>query len=1279
MSVRESAPLKAFLETIAPSGSIEELVEDTRTGGGVTEGIAAQSEERRILAKLATGARMTPDEMFFTEAIIIPDRRPAVTIQDGTYDLRHADWLHLNQPGPRERITRAIPGIGRVELPGHPTAPYGGTAFVVGRDLLMTNRHVAEAFARGLGTRSLSFIPGRMGAVDFLREHDRPDGVVLDVTGIAMIHPYWDMALLRIEGLPDTHPILSLATGAVEDRVGQDVAVIGYPAFDPRNALDVQDKVFGGVYGVKRLQPGKMRGRADVESYDRFVTVPTHDASTLGGNSGSCVVDVQTGEILGLHFGGHYLKANYCVAASDLARDGRVIDAGVRFSGTPRRGPVPWDPIWLATEAASAPDTSPPPDIAAAVDTSGDSVTATNVGLSVATPGGEVRITVPLELTLRLGTPVICGTDTSVAPAVVAERTGERPPPGKPFYDNDYATRRGYDPDFLGLPIPLPVPRNPSELVTGQDLDGIWLHYHHFSVAMNRDRRLAQMTAAMIDASAAAKTPGHRPAGDYTRDGLAGRSSDAWFFDDRIPRSQQLAERFFEKDRGSFDKGHVVRRDDVAWGATYEEMRNANGDSFHVTNCSPQTSALNQSSQGKDNWGDLENLILDEAETEKLAVFGGPVFAADDPVFKGVDHAGTAQVQIPRRYWKLVVARKADALEAFGFVLEQDLSDVALEFQVTPNWVPFMEPVAEIERLSGFDFADAIRTADRFATSAGRAMAAAGGARTRTGGTGSGETAAVVNLQQVLSAWRALQDDDDAAGRDPARFTVELDRPLSDATIAVVLERALGLDLSVAALFEDDPDLELDRFRLVEVPGIGEADRADLFDIARLMAAELDAASVEPDLSARYFEAEPAPPPEGVEERAGFPPGCWATEQPGDPDWALQAVNLPAAWTLSRDMGRPVAGEGVVIFQPDTGIVRTHPELPATLADDPRAANFIEDGAPPVDPLTGFGNVGHGTGTGSVVASPPTLQITGAAHAATLVPVRCLRVVARLDQSRVAKAINHARLTGAHVITMSLGGVPGFGLRAAVRKAVEADIIVLAAAGNCVGTVVWPARYDEVIAVAGSNEQDLPWQGSSHGRSIDITAPAEFVLRAKAGEPGDPGRIDGGQGTSFAVALTAGIAASWLAHHGRDAIIASLRPGETVQDRFRALLRQTARPVDTLDPGQYGPGVVDAGKLLAADLVPALTATEAVRQPVPVDRQVLDLFSDIDAGLEQPAALALRQPGSVLELACIGLDHARSRNDGRRTLEAAPSIGLSRGLAATLGPDLVARLIQAPG
>ena len=69
--------------------------------------------------------------------------------------------------------------------------------------------------------------------------------------------------------------------------------------------------IFGDVYDKKRLAPGQVtEARPDVV---------LHDCSTLGGNSGSVVLDLATGEAVGLHFAGRFLEANYAVPAAVVA------------------------------------------------------------------------------------------------------------------------------------------------------------------------------------------------------------------------------------------------------------------------------------------------------------------------------------------------------------------------------------------------------------------------------------------------------------------------------------------------------------------------------------------------------------------------------------------------------------------------------------------------------------------------------------------------------------------------------------------------------------------------------------------------------------------------------------------------------------------------------------------------------------------------------------------------------------------------------------------------
>lgn len=402
MSEASTERLRGYLAKVLLSGDLNELVVGAAGAESMVEGAAADAAVpplttmaaaaprvppdtvRRATEKLATGADLDPEEQFVTEAIIIPDKRPAVLVQDGDYRVAHHLWTHFDQdPAIRQRFRDAIRSIGRVELPDHPTLPYGGTAFVVGDGLLMTNRHVAEIFSSGLGLRDLRFRPGLSAGVDFLREHEREGSVAVTVREVAMIHPHWDMALLKVEGLGDGQPPLQLSLDAVEELEGEEVAVIGYPAFDPRNDAAVQNTVFGGIYNVKRLQPGRLGGRRAVSSFRRSVDAATHDSSTLGGNSGSAVISARTGHVLALHFGGRYLDANFGVPAADLAIDGRVVDAGVRFAGKPAPQAGAYADAW---GGGATPETT----AAAGVQ---------------AVQGGTLTVTVPLTITLTIGGP----------------------------------------------------------------------------------------------------------------------------------------------------------------------------------------------------------------------------------------------------------------------------------------------------------------------------------------------------------------------------------------------------------------------------------------------------------------------------------------------------------------------------------------------------------------------------------------------------------------------------------------------------------------------------------------------------------------------------------------------------------------------------------------------------------------------------------------------------------------------------------------------------------
>jgi endonuclease G len=697
----DQADVKAFLRRVSRPGVLESGGDPSLLEGVEAPGLATEPMLTSAAAKTLSDQDLTPDEQFFLEAIIIPGERPVLDIVGGDYQVTQPAWLHYNRSPIKQHIARAVSSTGRVELPGHPRLPFGGTAWVAGQNLLMTNRHVAELFASGLGLRQLRFQTGRTAKLDL--EAERGGGVphLLDVTKVVMIHPYWDMALLQVEGLPPEAAPLSLSVRAPEDLKDQDVAVIGYPAFDPRNDSAVQNQVFGGVYNVKRLQPGRAGARENVDSFGKSVSALTHDSSTLGGNSGSLVLDVQSGEIVALHFAGRYLKANYGVPTTELARDARVVDAGVNFVDRPRRGPTPWDAYWDRIEGTAV--------RAPADGRAGDGATTLTIPLEIRVSVGAQR-----ELSAQVQSPAPLGAADTEAMV-------------EPVHDTDLGSRRGYDENFLGIPAPMPTPSDVAICAPVQG-GGHLLRYHHFSLAMHRRRRLALFTASNIDTAPGVRRP--EPGRDYTRDGLTGlgpNDQEKWFLDPRIQPEHQLPDVFYNKDRRAFDKGHVVRRDDVAWGDTYEAVQFANGDTYHSTNCSPQPAGFNRSGSGEDNWGDLENEIMNQARTEKLSLFAGPVLAPDDPSFMGFDSDGAVAVQIPRAFWKIVIARPDGNLQAFGFLLQQDLSDGDFEFAVGARWKRFMVPIAELEAKLQVRFAQAVHDADQARLSTGSALRAGTG------------------------------------------------------------------------------------------------------------------------------------------------------------------------------------------------------------------------------------------------------------------------------------------------------------------------------------------------------------------------------------------------------------------------------------------------------------------------------------------------------------------------------------------------------------------------
>lgn len=267
------------------------------------------------------------------EAIIRRFTRPVYLVQQSTFR-RPADGFPDSEEiggrleEARTPIENAIPSTGRIDVRNHRLS-WLGTGWMVGPTVAVTNRHVAEEFARA-EAGAFAFrrtFGGRVvrATVDWWREYLQPEESRFRVEEVLWIEPdvSVDVALLRLaeegddgEALPQTIELMSqeeLQTAGV----GGWMAVIGYPAQDSRNDAEDQQRIFDGIYDVKRLAVGQLTAITP----DGVVH---HDATTLGGNSGSVVLDLATGKAAALHFGGIEGERNLAVQAPVVAQ---IVDA----------------------------------------------------------------------------------------------------------------------------------------------------------------------------------------------------------------------------------------------------------------------------------------------------------------------------------------------------------------------------------------------------------------------------------------------------------------------------------------------------------------------------------------------------------------------------------------------------------------------------------------------------------------------------------------------------------------------------------------------------------------------------------------------------------------------------------------------------------------------------------------------------------------------------------------------------------------------------------------
>jgi endonuclease G len=608
---------------------------------------------------------------------------------------------------PNQQASKAgRPVVRLVTLPGGGMVPQGfATGFLVAPDLLLTNHHVFRTRdeAEGVGAQ---FLYER--TPEGLRE-----GIIfeLDPARFFVNDRLLDYAVVAVRpnalsGLPlkdFQHLPLIEAKGKIVK--GDPVNIIQHPNGDPKQYATVNNRLL------------------DLRD-DGFLL---YETDTLEGSSGSPVFN-EHWETIGLHHCGVPQMENGLF----VMRDGKRVPAIEEVADS--------DLVWIANEGVRVSaivaslrnqrfDRREQQTILKMLlDLTQDPLRKV-AELGPGTGAGVSLVTDPAGATMaqhvfQFTGPVTIQMNTAVSNGQVYEpRPGPDlpPPPEQEFaektlkFDEDYKQRdkHGYEPTFLkgwNIPVPTVIAKRAGELVKNGGSKPWTIPYYHYSLTMNRKRRLLMWAASNVDYSVDARKF------TKTRKEYGGEN---WRLDPRVALDQpglQIEDAHFYKPATKIDRGHIVRREDGAWGKSTKEAEFGNSDTYHWTNCTPQSEAFNQS--GKDGiWGQFEEHIQSEVKAEggRMNVFAGPVLNPKDPEH---GYANGSTIQVPMEFWKVVTCVSKEngkaVKRAYGFVFDQTeaIERLGYERMNMDDYKIYQMPIPDISKKTGVVFHASVINAD---------------------------------------------------------------------------------------------------------------------------------------------------------------------------------------------------------------------------------------------------------------------------------------------------------------------------------------------------------------------------------------------------------------------------------------------------------------------------------------------------------------------------------------------------------------------------------------
>lgn len=367
--------------------------------------------------------------------------------------------------------------------------------------------------------------------------------------------------------------------------------------------------------------------------------------------------------------------------------------------------------------------------------------------------------------------------------------------------------------------------------------------------------------------------------------------------------------------------------------------------------------------------------------------------------------------------------------------------------------------------------------------------------------------------------------------------------------------------------------------------------------MAKLEAAKLPVLYVEPDRMV-HAEATPNDPSYGV---------SWGLNNTGQTGGTAGAdISAPTGWDVLTNSGN------MIVAVIDSGVRYTHEDMTANMWTNPVEIpnnSLDDDHNGYIDDVYGinalFGNGdpmddaanGHGTHCAGIIGAVGNngKAIAGVAWSAKIMALKFLGVEGYGSSSDAIKCIDYARIKGAKVINLAWGGSGTQALFDCIKRASDAGIILVIAAGNdglaMQSGLAYPASYSiaNLVSVAATDDTDTlaSFSNFSNNGSVSphLAAPGVGILSLDSSSDTATSTRNG---TSMAASYASGVFALTRAQFptdsGADIIYRVLRsvdivPGlaSQVSTSGRLNLSAALTSVNTPDIDNFGNATVLTG------------------------------------------------------------------------------------------------------